>query len=576
VKVLLKLIFVSISLFTITYLLSCANQLAPSGGPQDKEPPVVISSLPPNFSTHFDKNKIRVTFNEFVQLKQADEQILISPPVQKKPDYNLKGKSLFINLKEDLLPNTTYSFFFGNSITDITEGNPLTNFLYVFSTGDYLDSLSIAGEVKNAFNLKPEEGVFVMLYPISNDTIPADSLPMKIKPSYVTKTDKEGNFRLNYLRNEPMKLFALKDINNNYLYDTPDEEIAFTEEIVIPEHIKTMEPDTTLGQAPDSIHTKLLYDNFFHLKLFQQIDSTQRRLSETGFYPPGFLITYRYGLKNPVINLFKEKNEAPWYIKELNKGRDSLRVWLTQPMPDSITIKIQDGDFFSDTVLIVLPEKKTPETSKRRQKEETKQTEQLIINSNVKSRLLELNTPLELTFEHPIKNYNKSHIWLFSEKDTVLANFSFADNANRKLKLIQKLEEETLYNLVIRDSTFFDIYDHTHNSLVIVFNTRKTSDYGNLYLDVKIKNDSIPYILQLLDPKENVIHETVLNKSEELAFELLNPGIYTLKAIEDKHTNGVWDTGDYLKKREPEKVFFFQKELQIRTNWDIEEVWKIE
>ncbi len=102
-----------------------------------------------------------------------------------------------------------------------------------------------------------------MLYPISNDTIPADSLPMKIKPSYVTKTNKEGNFRLNYLRNEPMKLFALKDINNNYLYDMPDEEIAFTEEIVIPEHIKTMEPDTTLGQTPDSIHTKLLYDNFF-------------------------------------------------------------------------------------------------------------------------------------------------------------------------------------------------------------------------------------------------------------------------------------------------------------------------
>ncbi len=112
---------------------------------------------------------------------------------------------------------------------------------------------------------------------------------------------------------------------------------------------------------------------------------------------------------------------------------------------------------------------------------------------------------------------------------------------------------------------------------MIVFNTRKTSDYGNLYLDVKIKNDSIPYILQLLDPKENVIHETVLNKSEELAFELLNPGIYTLKAIEDKHTNGVWDTGDYLKKREnPKRFFFFQKELQIRTNWDIEEVWKIE
>jgi len=562
---------------TVTaFVLGCANQMAPGGGPQDVDPPFVLWSDPPNFSTQFDKSQIRLTFNEFVKLKQASQQVLISPPMKKNPDFSLKGKSVIINLQEDLLPNTTYSIFFGNAIVDITEENPLANFLYVFSTGDYVDSLSIAGEVVNAFTLKPEENIFVMLFSLSNDTVPVDSLPVKVRPLYVAKTNKEGQFRLQYLRNEPMKLFALKDMNSNYLFDIPEEEIAFEELPITPEIPKNIETDTAAQIFADSVKVSEMYDTFYRLRLFHQKDSTQRRLTADGIYPPGFLLTYRYGLKAPSFSLLDSTVTGPWFINELNQGRDSLRVWITQPVPDSLKIRVIDGEIFADTVQVVLPEKKPAETSRRRGAEESK-PERLFISSTVKARLLELHTPLNLKFDHPVIRSDNSGIALFTENDTLTGlNFIPTDSIGRIWKPDFDLEEETLYNLVIPDSTFFNIYEQTNDSTIIAFRTRKTSDYGNLYITMQLPGEPYPYILQLLNSKDKVVREVIITQPGEVSLLLLDPAIYRLKAIRDKHTNGRWDTGVYFDKRQPEDVFFFPKELQVRANWDIEEVWTIE
>ena len=199
-------------------VFSCAREMMPTGGKKDVKPPQIVQSVPPNGSANFTGNKFELKFNEFVVLDKINEQLLISPPVKENPDFRLKGKSLIVKFKNELKPNTTYSVYFGDAIVDLTEGNPIHSFTYLFSTGDHVDSLSMAGKVINAFDLKPADGVMVMLYRNDNDTIPFDSLPMRVPPYYLSKTDKQGNFQFSGLAGDNYLVFALKDLNNNYIF----------------------------------------------------------------------------------------------------------------------------------------------------------------------------------------------------------------------------------------------------------------------------------------------------------------------------------------------------------------------
>lgn len=572
------LVFIYFAAISSLLFFSCANQVSPGGGPQDEDPPVVLKSVPPNFSIGFNKKTIQLTFNEFVKLKQANQQILISPPTKTAPNYKLKGKSVIIELQDELLPNTTYSIFFGNAIVDITEENPLTDFLYVFSTGNYIDSLSLAGEIMNAFTLKPEGEVFVMLYSLQNDTIPIDSLPMLVRPLYVAKTDKNGLFRLQYLRNEPMKLFALRDMNSNYLFDIPDEEIAFIDSLVIPEIPLTIEPDTSSVAKSDSLIYRDLYQNYYPLRLFQHVDSTQRLINQEGFYPPKFRLVFKQPTDSLSIELLNSKPESDWKIEEFSARKDSLLVWITNPALDSLDLKILIGDTIFDTIQIVIPEKKVPKSSQRRRDdEETIKPERLIISNNIKARTIEMYDSFFLTFDNPLVSFDFSNVLLIAGLDTITgAPFSPTDSIRRRFKFERILKEETFYDLTFPDSSFYDIYGLTNDSLRFTFTTRKVSEYGNIFIDLKLQDETYPHIIQLLDIKDKVIRELYIEQSGELRFELLNPAVYRLKAIRDKWLNRVWDTGKYNDHRQPEDVFFFPLELQVRPNWDVQESWVID
>ncbi len=214
---------------SIFLVWSCANPVAPTGGPKDETPPVVLSSEPLNRSVNFTGKEIRLTFDEFVQVKNTNEQVVISPPFKKNPEYQIRGKSVVIRFDDTLKSHTTYTLFFGESISDITESNPLVNYWCVFSTGPVIDSLSLKGTVRNAFTLMPEENVLVMLYEPAGD-----SVPYKERPFYVSRSNKEGQFRFYNLRNQPLQLFALKESNGNYLYDAVNEWIAFSDTLVLP------------------------------------------------------------------------------------------------------------------------------------------------------------------------------------------------------------------------------------------------------------------------------------------------------------------------------------------------------
>ena len=577
----------SIYLALIGWLMwQCANPVSPTGGPKDIAPPKVIKSEPPNFSTEFNKKRISITFDEYVSLKNPNQQIIISPPLAEKPDFKLRGKSVIIDLNAPLNPNTTYTFFFGNSIVDIAEANPLANYLYVLSTGDHLDSLAIGGEVISAFNLQPQEDVFVLLYPTNNDTVPQDSLPYLVKPLYVAKTGANGIYQLRNLRNEPYKIFALRDVNSNYLFDQPNEEIAFLDSIIFPKALSMPQTDTTLIDSlltevidKDSLFVKQAYSDYYHLLMFQEIDSTQRLLDEAIFPPARFLLTFKFPAKNPkyrVINKEFPDNYRDWRFEEINKTRDSIMVWVKDLELDSLQLEVADGDSILDTILIVF-EKKGDDAKKRgRKKDEEDEPERLNFKGNAKARAMELGRPFRLTFIDPLASYDFSNVFFVAGEDTLIgAPFIPEDSLKRHFVLDIELAEQTNYSFIFPDSSLYDMYGLTNDTIKISFLTKQYRDYGNLFLDLDLETGEFPYIVQLLGTKEKILQTKYVESSGNISFELIKPGKYLVKAIQDFWPNRQWDTGEYLKKKQPESVFYFPAEIEVRANWDISESWSL-
>lgn len=565
----------------------CANPVSPTGGPRDVTAPGVVSSTPENNSIHFDKSRITINFDEFVELDNPNQQVLISPPLREKPEYKLRGKSLIIDLNEELLPNTTYTIFFGNAIVDITEGNALANYLYAFSTGDYIDTLAIGGEVVNAFNLKPREEVFVMLFPKSNDTVPVDSIPMLTRPLYVAKTDVNGQFQLRNLQNREYTLFALSDVNSNYMFDLPNEEIAFIDSLVSPEILEPPRPDTAMindstllhedSTHVDTVIVQEMYDRYYQMFMFQQFDTIQRLLDNQVFWPPKFSLNFAFPTIEPTYTVLNQDPGDDWAIERLNKDRDTLDVWLKDVMLDSLELRIADGDSILDTLMISFTKEKEDiemrHARKNRDNEEQK-VQRITLRTNAKGSRMELGRPFRLIAGNPLQSWDFSTTMFIAGEDTTTgAPFIPADSIGMVFELDYPLEEDTRYEFVIPDSSLYNIYQLTNDSLQAVFTTAEIRDYGNLVMDIEV--NEYPYIIHLLNLNDKIIKTKYISESQVVEFEYLAPGGYLVKAIQDKWPNKKWDTGIYTEKRQPEKVFYFPAELQVRANWDIQETWAL-
>jgi len=567
--------FVFLSLVGLA--IGCANPVTPTGGPKDVTPPRVIKSEPANYSLNFKKSVISITFDEFVKLKNPIQQVIISPPLDEFPEYKLRGKSVVIDLKGKLVANTTYTIFFGSAIVDLAEDNPLANYVYAFSTGDHIDSLSVGGEVLNAFDHKPQEGVFVMLYPQKNDTVPQDSVPCKVRPLYISKTDKNGIFQLRNLRNEPYKIFALKDVNSNYLFDQPNEEIAFIDSLISPEVVVLPKPDDKPADSAkkDSLIVSALYKNFYRLLMFQQTDTIQRILGDEMLVPGRYKMVFKYPVKGAAeLEVINKEIPANWKVEEFNSRRDTLMVWLRDVKMDSLQVQVSVGDSILDTTMIVLRKQKTEK--KKRKTNEAEIADRLKINSNAKSRSFELGTKLWLTFDDPLSSFNFSRA-LFITGDDTTSNPGFlpTDSIHRHFVFDGEFAEETNYEFLFTDSSFYSMYGPTNDSTILRFKTKAVKDYGNLLVEITLKEGKYPYIIQLLSLKEQVLRETYLSGNDVVSFKNITPGKYLIKAIGDKWPNRRWDSGDYFKNRQPENVLYFPAELEIRANWDVEKNWSL-
>lgn len=554
--------------------MRCANVVSPSGGPKDTIPPIVLQSSPENQSTNFSEKEIHITFDEYVTLNNPNNNILISPPLENNPEYKLSGKSLMIKFKEPLKPETTYSINFGEAIKDLHEGNIFKDYSFVFSTGENIDTLTLSGKLLQSVDHKPSADFFVMLYVDNNDTVSVDSLPYVSKPYYLTKSDKEGNFKFSGLKDDEYLLFALKDGNSNLKFDLPNEEIAFIDSLVSPiDNLQlTIDNDSIVN---DSVKHDVKESTTYTLYSFLEEDSIQRLLKKEVPEEGLLRFAFSYPAQNVKIEILETVPDSFAIFPTYSANYDSI-LWYFTPNKDSLLLTINYDTLINDTTMISLKPRKT---DNRRRKKDVG-TKSLNIKSNINGGKLKPEQDLILSFKEPVTDVvMRDTSWYIVDKDTIINDLHFVkiDSFGLKYRLNRTFETEKSYKVIIPDSVFYSFKGVTNDTTEFSFKVPALSEYGNVFVTIEKPNNVPQIIVELLDEKDKVQEKQIITENSEVSFKYLSPKKYKLRAILDRDANGHWSPGDYGKKQLPEEVYYHKDVFDVKANWDfdLEEVWKL-
>lgn len=589
---------------------ACANRGYPEGGPKDETPPEVVAEQPASFSTDFKAKRVNIHFNEFVQLKEINDKFIFSPPVKKDPKVSLKGKYVQIAIPDSLRPNTTYSMDFADAIVDNNEGNPLGFYRYVFSTGTVIDTLELSGNVVNAESGEPMMGLLVALYERLGDSVPLRELP-----DYIARTDSAGFFRVTNLREADYRVAAIEDANRDKMYTPEAEGFAWLDSTVHPVVIPVTQTDTfrlveriegldTLMR--DSIVTRNLLaygPGNLYLRVFQEkptqlylVDDERKERERLNFT---FSIPGENGFRAELWDtLAREPLPEDWYFKEENPTHDTITLWIK----DSTVYKRDTLHFilhylrsdstgqhtvYADTSRYTFTEKKSKEGGNARKREgEKEKTPFLDIRPNVTAEL-ELGTRFALEFDRPIDKSTLDSVRLSVKSDTLWVPVPFRlteDSAKvRRVFLDAEWKQGSEYKLDIDSASVFDIYGRFNNKLEKKFKVKTEEQYGKIILQVS--GVTMPTVVQLYRSengksengkrKYGIVREKRIDSDGETVFELLKEGKYKFRAILDANGNGIWDTGLYLKKRQPEEIIYLPVEISVRPNFDIEQTFDL-
>lgn len=593
------------ALLTVAFLAQrCANAVAPTGGPVDKVPPKVKLAVPENNSTNFNGRKIEITFDEFVTLENASQNLLFSPPLSEKPNFRLKNKTVIIKFKEPLAENTTYTIHFGTAIKDLHEGNQLEDYVYSFSTGDFIDTLRVAGKVLNAEDKKPVEDAYVCLYA---EREKLDSLPLTTIPDYITKTDKEGKFSLSGLADKRYLVFALKDANSNLYFDQPNEEVAFLDTLVPasypwtapkPQPMDTTATDTTLFindtltpvptdslsptlsdstmQPSDTLQTlaqttqpeRVFNQQSLNLTLymFTEVDSTQMLL-EKKLVEEGILrFVFRHPAKNAVVMTPEMLPDSFNLVTRHSADYDTVWWHFTPNVKDSLWVHVKHDTVINDSSRYSL---KFKDKNARNKKPETLK---VTYNTHGQGGLIPGDS-LVLKFSEPILSYEMRDSSVFKRDTIVYYNrvaFAPVDETGMKYRLTTPFSPDSSYHIEVPDSVFFSLRGRTNEAIKTDFHVMKDDEYGNIYITVVPPKGMKQVVVQLLNESGKVLDEQAVTHQEEVMFDYLTPAKYKLRAILDADGNGKWSTGNYHRRFQPETVVEYKDELEIRAGWDID------
>ena len=539
-------------------LAACAKQGMPSGGPKDETPPQVLRMRPDNRTLQRDKGEFAIDFDEYVVIKDAENNILVSPPMTQKPEYKTRGKSLVVRVQDTLQPNTTYVFQMKDAIADYNEGNLLPSLEYVFSTGAYIDSMTVRGRVVEALTHEANtEAMSVWLYtPDDYEQMLrslADTAIRCPQPCYTTRCDKDGTFSLNYLRGGTYRCLAIADEDKN-LVVSPTEAIAFLDSAVVALGMKD-------SVVLDSTHRYCQADSQRVALHYYTPRTAQQRIASSGFKGRGRVeLASLLPMTAPHVDAGSEA-----VIWRLNAKRDTMTLWTLHERCDSLRLIVTDTSGLHDTLRLrythgrSLPQKGggTPSAG-------------IKLNYNK----LPYYDTLRFTFTTPLDTArypSDSVVRIMNLRDSSLAYCPVRiDSSLLRADIVYPFRAGAKYEIDIPRNRLYNIWNRGTDTLHAVVTVTEPEEYGTLNLAV-VADVQQSLVVQLLDEKGATLRERRLDGSGTLQFPHLLPAKYRLRAIVDANANGQWDGGDLKQQQQPERVVYMRKVLDIRANWEYNE-----
>ena len=520
------------SAVTITIIWSffgCASPKAVEGGPRDSIPPKIINMLPKDLTTNFKAEKIVITFDEFFKLNDQFKEFSVSPDMERLPTLKVKKKVLEIDFLDSLEKNTTYTLNFGKMIADINESNALKNFTYVFSTGSYLDSLSITGKVVNSITGLPEVEALAFIVPINRDTILG-----KRKPSIYATTDSSGNFTLKNLRKDTYRIYALKEKSSDKIYQQATDEIGFIKDSL-----------SLTGNETGVL-----------LKVFKE-DASVFRISDRKLNGDGSIfMALNQKLRKPGITVSNPAALDAGKKVKFNATNDSVKVWLNDLSFDSVFVGVSEQGKLLQTAKFTRGKKDT-------------YVRNVTSTDNIASGLLNPNQSLKLTFSIPVENVDVSKI-TFLQDSVAKTNFTVtkdtADLLSYDIRYPWVLKRK--YDIKFGAGAFTAIFNAKNKEFSKKFELANSDDYGTLKVKIVTPELKKSYILEVINEDKNVVNRLVIANDTTVTFSKYRAGKYFLRVVYDTNRNGIWDTGNVKTRLQPEEIYNEPKELSIRANWD--------
>ncbi|MEZ4900439.1 MAG: Ig-like domain-containing protein [Spirosomataceae bacterium] len=523
-------------LFSLYFvLMGCSQPISPTGGKRDTTAPTLLNSIPDNKQVNYKGKTVELTFDEYVVTESLQQKLIITPDAG---EYTFKPKpmGLQISFKKTLDSAKTYSLSFGDAIKDFSEKNPAKNLRLVFSTGNYIDSASVKGQVKDALTDRPLLDVLVGLY------LPSDTLNIeKIKPLYFTRSDSAGKFSIENIRGNTYQLVAFDDKNRSLTYNSRAERIDFLR-------------DSTVLKDSTQISGVLL-------RLFLA-NNTPAKVRNTTPRTNYYSINYDKGFINYKVDFENADDSIPHFQAGINE----LKFYNTKNKKDTVAVKISivdsSGTVFKHAQKIKFREARGNAKNADSNKDVFDMTTNFKDKEEIEPRLF----PFKLTFNKPIGEARLNQIQLFSDstkaEKITTQDFKWQNNYSI-LSIDLPISARRELKIILPKATFFSIEgdtipEHTYKLPIML-----EDDYGTLEGEIRGIKDK--FIVELLDDKMEVIKS--LPNQTLFQFNFLKPNTYSVRVVIDKNGNGKWDIGDFKTRTLSEPIFFYPTPIKVKKNF---------
>ena len=584
---------------------SCASMGTPDGGPYDEMPPKFLGSSPKLHAVNVKSTKFELEFDEFIKLEKASEKVVVSPPQLEQPEIKVMGKKVVGELLDTLKDGVTYTIDFSDAIVDNNEGNPMGHFTYSFSTGSSIDTMEVSGTVLNAADLEPIKGIQVGLHKNLND-----SAFTKLPFDRVSRTDSRGHFSIRGVAPGKYRIYALMDGNQNYLFDSKTEAIAFSDSIIIPSMMPATRQDTiwkdtlTIDTIKTIGYTRFMPDDII-LRVFKEENTRQyfsrgQRDKENHF-------VLKFSAKADTLPTLTGLNfdATDAFIVEPNAGNDSICYWIKDSLVYQMdTLQLKMDYLYTDSLNQLVPKtdtiylankltraqkeklaKKEAEEKEKERKKKERKGEKVgpeptpFLNMKVDApSTFDINKNIVLSFEEPVVRMDTSAIHVNVKVDTLWVKTPFllvADSVvPRQYEILASWEPEKEYQLQIDSAAITGLYGLQTNKVEQTLKVKKLDEYGTLLLNLPGVEQTC--IVELLDSSGKVLRQQAVTPEGTADFYYLAPNTkYYIRMFDDRNGNKVWDTGVFETGIQPEEVYYFPKVWEMKANFEFEETWDV-